>query len=101
MTNATLILAATIWRLASYVFRAAVLGVSIIYGGSMLHSGLLIASVVVFSLLLVTTLRISELNAMAQPAPDYLLNICNLLDIMLWIFTVFTLSAGVFHVAGI
>ena len=101
MTDATLILAATIWRLASYVFRAAVLGVSVIYGGSMLHSGLLIASGVVFSLLLVATLNISEQNAMAKPAPDYLLNICTLLDIMLWILTVLTLSAGVFHVAGL
>lgn len=101
MTDATLILAATIWRLTSYVFRAAVLGLSVMYGDSMLHDGLLLSSVIVFSLLLVTTLKVSELNAMAQPAQDYLLKICTLLDIMLWILAVLTLSAGIFHVTGL
>lgn len=101
MTNSTLILAATIWRLASYVFRAAVLGLSVVYGDSVAYYGLLLASVVVFSLLIGVTLKISEQNAMAKAAPDYLLNICTLLDIMLWILAVLTLSTGIIHVTGL
>lgn len=101
MENASLILAATIWRLASYSFRAAVLGLSVLYGDSMLHDALLLTSVITFSFLIGSTLKISELNAMGEPAHEYLLYMCTLLDRMLWVLAVLTLSSGIFHVTGI
>ena len=101
MENSALILAATIWRLASYGFRVAILGLSVMYGDSMLHNVLLLVSVIVFCFLIGSTLKISELNAMGQAAHEYLLLMCTTLDRMLWVLAVLTLSAGIFHVTGI
>ena len=99
MENASLILAATIWRLFSYVLRIGVLGLSVIYGQeSKAYLICLMISVVLLSVLVIFTLSISESNAMGKPAYPSLLSTCNILDNFLWMSVLITLGVGLFNV---
>lgn len=99
--NTALIISATIWRLMSYVFRASLLGLSVFLGLSLAGNILLLASVIVFCFVFITTVRISEMNAMAEAAQENLLFLATWLDRMLWVLAVLTLSSGLFNVTGI
>jgi len=61
----------------------------------------LLASVIVFCFVFITTVRISEMNAMAEAAQENLLFLATWLDRMLWVLAVLTLSSGLFNVTGI
>lgn len=98
MENALLILAATIWRLTSYIFRAGVIGLSVLYGEGLVYHLSLFSTITIFFMLLFFTLKISEMNAMGQPAHPNLLITCGVLDTTLWIMTLLTLGVGLFNV---
>lgn len=99
MENAALILAATLWRLMSYVFRGGVIGLSMFYGVSVGFYVSLMVSAMVFTGVMVVTMHISELNAVGTPAPASLLATGKILDIFLWFNCLITLGLGLFDAA--
>ena len=94
MENASLILAATLWRMMSYVFRMGVIGLSVFYGASIEYYISLMIPVSIFCGVLIITLHISELNAVGQPASASLLKGGKFMDILLWITCLITLGMG-------